>query len=260
MRGVVRLLAAVGVVAAVVGGGHVSVASAASSQGQAIVNAAQAMENAGYPYCFYGGNINGPTVGTTDPNPDPGYYSNCAQIGKVGFDCTGLTLYAVYQGTGNAGLGHDGYQAQSGGGQVISSESALQPGDIVYFDYNASHRLSYIDHSGVYVGNGNVLSAASEKYGIVTEPISWYAAGGLQFVGAVRYWSGSTTGVPPDGTFVSYQGMVYVIAGGARCTSATGPRSEDHKTRRRSRRANGGTECGARGRHVGREWRDRDGL
>lgn len=106
------LLAAVATVAVVFGGS----VPPAYADGQAIVNAAQAMANAGYPYCFDGGTINGPTVGTTDPSSD-GTYSNCAQIGRVGFDCTGLTLYAVYQGTGNVTLSHDGYQAQSGGGQ-----------------------------------------------------------------------------------------------------------------------------------------------
>ena len=72
---------------------------------------------------------------------------------------------------------------------MISSESALEPGDIVYFDYAAADGLGDIDHAGVYVGNGEVLSAASEHWGIVTESFAWYAAGGLQFVGAVRYWS-----------------------------------------------------------------------
>jgi len=151
------------------------------------VNAAVAAQNAGYPYCFDGGDINGPTVGITDHGSD-GSYSNCSQIGRVGFDCTGLSLYAVYQGTGNAALSHDGHQAQSGGGQVIGSAAQLQPGDIVYFDYNASHGLSYIDHSGIYVGGGNVLSAVSEKWGIRTESIAWYESGGLHFVGAKRYW------------------------------------------------------------------------
>jgi hypothetical protein len=190
--------------------GPISLAQA-DTQGQAIVNAAQEMENAGYPYCFDGGNINGPTGGTTDSSSD-GSYSNCASIGKIGFDCTGLTLYAVYQGTGNAGLSHDGYQAKSGGGQVISSQSDLQAGDIVYFDYNASNGLNYIDHAGIYTGGGMVLSAVSEKWGIRTESISWYEAGGLHFVGGVRYWSG---GGPNPGSFVSYQGNVYTIAGGA---------------------------------------------
>ncbi len=100
-------------------------AAPAYADGQSIVNAAQAMQNAGYPYGFDGGNPNGPTVGTGDPASD-GSYSNCSQIGKVGYDCTGLTLYAVYQGTGNATLSHDGYQAKSGGGQVISSQADLR--------------------------------------------------------------------------------------------------------------------------------------
>ena len=71
-------------------------------------------------------------------------------------------------------------------------DSGLQPGDVVYFDYNAAHGLGYIDHAGIYVGSGMVLSAVSEKGGLRTESISWYEAGGLHFVGGVRYWSSSS--------------------------------------------------------------------
>ena len=144
------------------------------------------MENAGYSYCFDGGNTNGPTVGINDRDSD-GSYSNCATVGKIGFDCTGLTLYAVYRGTDKV-LSHDSHQPYSASGQMIGSESALQPGDVVYFDYNTNNGLSSIDHAGIYVGNGNVLSAASEKYGIVTHSIAWYESGGLHFVGGVRFW------------------------------------------------------------------------
>jgi cell wall-associated NlpC family hydrolase len=190
--------------------------ASAETQEEAIVAAARSMEGQGYPYCFDGGNTSGPTVGITDHESD-GSYSNCASIGRVGFDCTGLTLYAVYQGTGNAGLSHDGYQARSGGGQRIGSVGALQPGDVVYFDYNAGNGLGHIDHAGIYVGGEQVLSAVSEKYGIRTESIAWYEAGGLHFVGGVRYWSGSagSGGGIGEGSFVSNDGYAYRIAGGA---------------------------------------------
>ena len=93
--------------------------------------------------------------------------------------------------------------------------SDLQPGDVVYFDYNASNGLNYIDHAGIYLGGGNVLSAISEKYGIGTHSISWYQAGGLHFVGAKRYWSGGEA--PADGSFVQVSGSpaIYRIVGGA---------------------------------------------
>jgi cell wall-associated NlpC family hydrolase/uncharacterized protein YbaR (Trm112 family) len=194
--------------------------ASAETQGEAIVAAARSMEGQGYPYCFDGGNTSGPTVGITDHESD-GSYSNCASIGRIGFDCTGLTLYAVYQGTGNAGLSHDGYQARSGGGQTIGSVGALQPGDVVYFDYNAGNGLGYIDHAGIYLGGGQVLSAVSEKYGIRTESIAWYEAGGLHFVGGVRYWSGSAGGGGGvsfgEGSFVTVAGHseVFKIVGGA---------------------------------------------
>ena len=194
---------------------HASPAQAATTQGQAIVDAAQAQKNAGYPYCFDGGTINGPSVGINDPGATP--YSDCHTTGKVGFDCTGLTLFAVYQGTGNAKLSHDGHQATSGGGQVISRQSDLLPGDVVYFDHDTSHGLGYIDHSGIYMGSGQILSAADEQYGIVSQNFAWYASGNLHFVGGVRYWSGGT---PPSvgqtsGLIRVPNGDVFQVAGGA---------------------------------------------
>ncbi len=164
---------------------------AASFTGQAVINYASA--ETGYHYCFDGGTPSGPSVGITDPNPDPGYYSNCSQLPAIGFDCTGLTLYAVYQASGGSiTLSHNSSQATSAlnvGGQLVSSTGGLQPGDLVYFDRNASHGIGDIDHVGIYTGGGNVLSAISEKWGIATHPIAWYESGGLSFVGGVRLWS-----------------------------------------------------------------------
>ena len=188
-----------------------SPAQAATTQGQAIVNAAA--QWAGTQYCWDGGNQNGPTRGTPDPT-DGGY--QCA-AGTSGFDCTGLTLYAVYQATGGAiTLSHDSHQATSASGQTITNPANLEPGDVVYF----GGTLSNFVHSGVYAGvvNGapSFWSAVTEGIGVKLETMAWEeAANG--FVGAERFWSGSSnnTGVPPDGTLVSYQGMVYRIAGGA---------------------------------------------
>jgi cell wall-associated NlpC family hydrolase len=152
-----------------------------------------------YAYCYGGGTLEGASQGWTDPFSD-GEYQNCAELGeggRTGFDATGLTWYAVYQATGNAGLSHGPGQAESLGGQAIENKSALRPGDLVYFDYDPSHELRYIDHVGVYLEGGEVLSAVSEHYGIREEPISWFEGRGLHFVGGVRFWRG--TGEPVGG-------------------------------------------------------------
>jgi len=65
----------------------------AETQGERIV--AIAASQAGKPYCWAGGNQNGPTQGTAEPGT--GY---ACGAGVVGFDCTGLTIYAVFQATG----------------------------------------------------------------------------------------------------------------------------------------------------------------
>jgi outer membrane protein OmpA-like peptidoglycan-associated protein len=130
----------------------------------------------------------------------------------VGYDCTGLTLYAVFQATGVL-LSHGPDQATSAlnqGGQLISNVSDLQPGDIVYFGGTLSDFL----HSGIYAGNGEIWDAnvsytvtgvGVRPDGVHEEPLSWQ----YTFVGAVRM------GATADGTFVSYNGNIYEIVGGA---------------------------------------------
>jgi hypothetical protein len=167
-------------------------------EGQAIVAAAQAIQSQSYPqqpfssakylYCFDGGTTTGASPGGTDPHPE-GSYSNCNSIGRTGFDCRGLTLYSVYQGTGGAvtlPTGTAGAQyagASTYGGSYISL-SALQPGDLVFFGSSSSA----IDHTGIVVsGTGtsaNIISAINEEDGIATHTIHWFEAA-FSWVGAV---------------------------------------------------------------------------
>jgi|GEM_PF-2456662 len=113
---------------------------------------AQAEKWSGTPYCFAGGGPNGPSHGY-------GNVEGATQCGgsTIGFDCTGLTIYAVYQVTGKV-LTHNASQAAnavSQGGQRIYSKSELQPGDLVYFggSFNA------VEHVGVYAGGGMMWDA-----------------------------------------------------------------------------------------------------
>ena len=158
-----------------VGGGG-SASGGSTSQAQAIVAAAASM--AGKAYCFDGGTIAGPSHGDGD-------FGNGGCGGTtVGFDCTGLTLYAVYQGTGNAALSHSGTQPETGGGQYITNQASLEPGDIVYFGGSFP---SNIEHAGVYAGNGEFWDANDYNVPVQLHSLAWEEAG-LPFVGAVRYW------------------------------------------------------------------------
>ena len=212
--------------------------ASAETEGQAIVAAAQGIQSQAYPqqsfssaqyiYCFDGGTTTGATPGTNDSDPvgtptGGSFYSNCNSIGRTGFDCRGLALYAVYQGSGGAiTLPTADAQAQysdasSYGGSDVSL-SSIQPGDLVFFGGSTSD----VEHVGIVVsGTGDsaeIVSAVDEGTGITTETVSWFLAG-FSWAGAVAIPGVGNTigGAPSNGSFVQVSGSsaIYEIAGGA---------------------------------------------
>jgi cell wall-associated NlpC family hydrolase len=190
----------------------------AETQGEAIVQQATKWE--GRPYCFAGGNENEPTLGKADPEQGPDHGLFCGSAGydhsnTPGFDCTGLTMYAVYQVTKDV-LVHDSYQAREAiaryDPQVIYNESELEPGDLVYFGGS----LDDFVHAGIYVGNKSFVSAVTEGIGVTTTTMKWEEAE-QHFVGAIRLWSGNAGGNPyANGAEIQTPNQnVYVVAGGA---------------------------------------------
>lgn len=172
---------------------------AKGNQGQAIVNAAAKW--AGTQYCWAGGNQNGPTRGTRDP-----YNGHLCAPGTVGFDCTGLTLYAVYQATGIL-LPHGLGQNSRPGGTPVARANLL-PGDIVFFGPS----LSNYTHAGIYAGGGKMWDA--QDTGVPVQLHNLYS----NYVGATRYGTrgGSSSPSISDGMFVRIpEGHVYRIVGGA---------------------------------------------
>lgn len=92
-----------------------------------------------------------------------------------GFDCSGFTMY-IY-GLFGYSLPHSATsQWQSGIGNKVWSISALQPGDLVFFNdpaYNAGKACS---HVGIYLGDGKHIHASSSRSGgvIVSDLTSGY--------------------------------------------------------------------------------------
>jgi hypothetical protein len=98
-----------------------------------------------------------------------------------------LDLYAVYQATGIS-LVHSSAQATdaiNAGGEKLTSESSLEPGDLVFFGGSFGDFI----HSGIYAGDidgkPSFISAVTEGVGVSYETMAWEeAANG--FVGGVR--------------------------------------------------------------------------
>lgn len=111
---------------------------------------AAAMRWLGTPYAWGGGNTDGPTNGISDGG---GAADAHGDTGKVGFDCSGLTLYAVFQASGGAiSLDHYTGDTSTPGqlydprGQDIPLDQK-QPGDLIYFGSGGNTH-----HVGIYYG------------------------------------------------------------------------------------------------------------
>ncbi|HET8929345.1 MAG TPA: NlpC/P60 family protein, partial [Acidimicrobiales bacterium] len=110
------------------------------------------------------GNASGPSMGF-----GPG-------AGIVGFDCSGLTLYAWARA--GVSLSHSAQVQYNSSAKV--SLSALQPGDLVFYGTSSGN----ISHVAIYVGGGQVVHAPNSRsvvqYGAVdlwNGYYSWIGAG-----------------------------------------------------------------------------------
>jgi len=79
--------------------------------------------------------------------------------GSNAFDCSGLTKYVCKK---------NGIKlprraiAQSKVGKYVP-RSKLKPGDLIFFD-TSKHHKGYVNHVGIYIGNGKFIHASSAKH------------------------------------------------------------------------------------------------
>jgi cell wall-associated NlpC family hydrolase len=119
---------------------------ATKAQGRRVVKWAK--RQLGVPYSWAGGDVHGPTLGTVNKQ------GNDAGLRTVGFDCSGLTMFA-WAHVGFRLDHYTGYQWVEG--HHIPLEK-LRPGDLVFFARNTANPMS-IHHVGIYVGKGKMIDA-----------------------------------------------------------------------------------------------------
>lgn len=145
-------LVGVGAVAATTGLGLGQQASAQSASGQGIANFA--LQFVGYPYVWAGNT-------------------------PAGFDCSGFTQYVVLNTLG-IDITHS-TEMQMGYGAWVDWGNWM-PGDLVYFAGTWGEGIS---HTGVYIGDGQMVHAENEGTGVcISSLYSDYYSG--HYYGAIR--------------------------------------------------------------------------
>lgn len=135
--------------------------SSPSLTGSAAVELAidRGMSQLGVPYSWGGGNENGPTKGIRDGGVADSY----GDYNKVGFDCSGLMIYA-FGGLGISLPHYTGYQ-YTAGKQVPSSN--MKRGDMIFYGPNASQ------HVALYLGDGKMLEAPQSGDIVKVSPVRY---------------------------------------------------------------------------------------
>ena len=153
-------------------GGSTSTVSfnSGSDNGQTVVNAAMAY--LGTTYAWGGGDYSGPSQGIRDGGTADRY----GDYNKIGFDCSGLALYAWAQ----VGVYLPHYSGYQYSGQPKVSRDNLQPGDLVFFAYNTSDP-STIHHVAIWIGNNQIIEAPNSGSYVKISTMYWNG-----FIGAAR--------------------------------------------------------------------------
>lgn len=141
--------------------------STPAGTGKAALAIAAVKSEVGAPYVWGGGGTNGPSGSASAclggfveagfsgvGNPCSAAYA--AQTGKPGFDCSGLMQYAYAKaGISLPRTSETQYTYAQSIGPLTTNVSQLQPGDLVFFSFQAGN----VDHVGMYLGNNLMIQA-----------------------------------------------------------------------------------------------------
>ncbi len=104
-------------------------------------------------------------------------YSQALRTSGSAFDCSSLAYYSCLNGGSDISYGA-GYPPTAAtmaskiysNGTVVSSTTAdgsMQPGDLIFYGGKDNGRYMGIYHVAIYLGNGKVVEALNERYGVV---------------------------------------------------------------------------------------------
>jgi cell wall-associated NlpC family hydrolase len=141
---------------------------------------ARAVAQVGVPYAWGGGSASGPTRGISDGG---GPADKAGDSRKIGFDCSGLMVYAF------AGIGvtvpHQTQAIWATFGPPITDRAQILPGDMIMLSGNG--QPSGIDHVGLYLGDGRAVDAPESGSTVRIEPNIWANPyWNSHFIGALR--------------------------------------------------------------------------
>ncbi|MFJ9786974.1 NlpC/P60 family protein [Amycolatopsis sp. NPDC101161] len=142
------------------GGGRPASKPASGPAGSSIEAViARALSKIGLPYAWGGGNASGPTRGIRDG----GVADRYGDYNKIGFDCSGLMIYAF---AGVISLPHySGYQYTSGR-QVPLSQ--MRRGDMLFYGGPGG-----IHHVALYLGGGQMVEAPQSGLRVRVAPVRY---------------------------------------------------------------------------------------
>ncbi|GAA2049055.1 NlpC/P60 family protein [Williamsia deligens] len=139
------------------GGGATSVTPGVTGTAAVEIVVNRALSQLGVPYSWGGGNASGPTKGIRDGGVADSY----GDYNKVGFDCSGLMMYA-FAGIGISLPHYTGYQYTSGPHVPLSQ---MQRGDMIFYGPNASQ------HVAMYLGNNQMVEAPESGSVVKISPL-----------------------------------------------------------------------------------------
>ncbi len=133
------------------------VAAGADARIESVI--ARAESQLGTPYAWGGGDANGPTLGIRDGGTGDAH----GDFGKVGFDCSGFTLYA-FAGAGISLPHYTGYQYLRG--EQVDTQD-MRRGDLIFYGPNGDQ------HVAIYLGDGMMIEAPSSGGVVQKTPVRW---------------------------------------------------------------------------------------